>query len=186
MIPRRLHNGDKFTVLLTLWNQLIEHLHSLRPVAGRGMKVSSSPTGTIIEALYVPRGGSGFSAGASVGGSFIVELIAEENGEETSYSLAVGEGFANVNGKVFQIARQEDITIESGLLCLTVDIDTENGAIKDPEVKFAQFNEKNYPIAEITQDENGNWAIKQYPVAVAVFMLVKMCAFAKAASNGGK
>ncbi len=178
MIPRRLNKGEKFGSLLFLWNQLIDHLHSIRLVAGKGIKISKLPAGTVIEALPISHTGSSNVVNAPAGGSFVVSSTIDDNG---TVQLNVSAGFVSVNGKTFTMTEQQ-IDIKNGLLCISVKLDEKTGCFKDPILEYGMFDAWHFPIAVISEKEGGV-DIKQYPVTVATFMLTKMCVFAKAASN---
>lgn len=68
MLPRKLLKNDKFIVLYDLWNQLIDHLQSCRPVAGAGIRIQRLPAGTVFSA----------SAGSSGGGAAGVTAAGDE------------------------------------------------------------------------------------------------------------
>lgn len=51
MLPRKLLRGDKFVVLYDLWNELIDHLQSMRPVAGNGITLQRLSAGTVISTM---------------------------------------------------------------------------------------------------------------------------------------
>ncbi len=51
MLPRKLLRGDKFVVLYDLWNELIDHLQSMRPVAGNGITLQRLSAGTVISTV---------------------------------------------------------------------------------------------------------------------------------------
>ena len=51
MLPRKLIRGDKFVVLYDLWNELIDHLQSIRPVAGTGITLQRLSAGTVISTV---------------------------------------------------------------------------------------------------------------------------------------
>lgn len=175
MIPRKLYKGEKFGSLLNLWNQLIDHLAAMRLVAGKGVRISYTPGGVVVDALPVARGRSA-AIGSSIHGGFVVSL-AEETGK-----LDVTGGFVCVNGQTFVMKKQQ-IDIQSGLLCVKAVLDEKSGKFADPVLEYGEFDEWHYPVAEVSQNEN-SVEVLQYPVTVAMFMLVKTCVFAKAASNG--
>lgn len=175
MIPRKLYKGEKFGAVLTLWNQLIDYLLSIRLIAGKGIRLSHTPAGTVISALPdVARRTAGASGGAD--GCFVVSL-ADNTGK-----LDVSGGFVCVNGQTFVMEKQQ-VDIQSGLLCVKVALN-DSGMFADPALEYSQYDQWHYPVAKITVNENGECDILQYPVTVASFMLVRTCVFAQAARNG--
>ena len=179
MIPRRLNKGDKFGALLDLWNQLIDHLHSMRVVPGKGICISQRSSGIIISATTSSRGTTAFGS-SNAHGSFIVSQSEGNNGKTL---LEISAGFVCVNGKTFVVKKQQ-VVAQAGLLCVTIKMNSETGDFLDPVLEYGEFDAWHYPIAQITQSGNGIFDILQYPVTVATFILTKMCIFAKAASNG--
>ena len=78
--------------------------------------------------------------------------------------------------------KKQQIAPEDGLLCVKVELDEKTGNFQDPVLEYGEFDAWHYPVALIRKN-NDTYDIMQYPVTVATFMLTKMCAFAKAASN---
>ena len=174
MIPRKLYKGEKFGAVLLLWNQLMDYLLSIRLIAGKGIRISHTPAGTVISALSNAAGRSVRTSGG-INGCFIVSL-ADETGK-----LDVTGGFVCVNGQTFLMKKQQ-IDIQSGLLCVKVVLN-DAGNFADPVLEYGHYDQWHYPIAEVAVNDNGECDILQYPVTVASFMLVKTCVFAQAARN---
>lgn len=178
MIPRKLNKGEKFGSILNLWNQLIDHLTAMRLVSGKGIRLSHTSAGIIITAIPGARGRAVAETNTSHG-SFIVSM--QDPDDKGNVKLDVSEGFVCVNGKTFTMKKQQ-IAPEDGLLCVKVELDEKTGNFQDPVLEYGEFDAWHYPVALIRKN-NDTYDIMQYPVTVATFMLTKMCAFAKAASN---
>ena len=178
MIPRKLRKGEKFGSVLDLWNQLIDHLTAMRLVAGKGIRISHTPAGVVIAAIPGSHGRAAVET-ATAHGSFIVSM--QDPDDKGNVKLEVSEGFVCVNGKTFTMKKQQ-IAPEDGLLCVKVELDEKTGNFQDPVLEYGEFDAWHYPVALIRKN-NDTYDIMQYPVTVATFMLTKMCAFAKAASN---
>ncbi len=179
MIPRKLYKGEKFGVLLHLWNQLIDHLISMRLVAGKGIRLSQNTGGIVISALTGTHLRSAVQTASENSGSFVVEFFEEEDG---TVKLRVSGGFVCVNGQTFTLQSCK-LDLRTGLLCVKAEVDENSHRLKEPVLEFGTFDSFHYPVAEITQSD-GVYEIKQYPVTVASFMLTKTCVFAKAAQDG--
>lgn len=179
MIPRKLYKGEKFGVLLHLWNQLIDHLVSTRLVSGKGIRLSQNTGGIVISALSGTTGHSAVQNASKNSGSFIVEFFEEEDG---TIKLQVSEGFVCVNGQSFTLQSCK-LDLRTGLLCVKAEMDENTHRLKKPVLQFGAFDSFHYPVAEITHSD-GVYEIKQYPVTVASFMLTKTCVFAKVAQDG--
>lgn len=97
--------------------------------------------------------------------------------------LNISQGFANVNGRMFDIAATGiDIKeLEPGehYLCVEASV-PETGDIAPPGFAFHAVDPEHYPIAWVEKKQTGFVTIKQYPVSVATFMLVKKCLYAQA------
>lgn len=153
----------------SLWNNsLISELRRFELTAGKGIRIQKLTAGAIISATAT----SGANAAGADGGllsNFQVKF------DEEKKKLTVGAGFINCNGfcKRFDGA---EIVPENGLLCLTAEKD---GTDWKHGVKFADFDGYNFPLAEI-KVEDTDVLIKQYPVAVAVFTISKVCPLTRA------
>ena len=197
MIPRKLNRGDKFSALFDLWNTLIDYLYRIRAVPGPGILISKTAAGTLFGVQYQPRvgtsaGGSESAAPTVLHGSFLVTVPTVEavkDGEQTATEpappekLNISQGFANVNGRMFDIAATEiDVKeLESGehYLCVEASV-PDTGDICAPGFAFHKVDPEHFPIAVVVKDQEGFVLIKQYPVTVATFMLVKKCLYAQA------
>lgn len=179
MIPRKLRKGEKFGSVLDLWNQLIDHLTAMRLVAGKGIRISHTSAGVIIASNTGAVNRSTIETNTAHG-SFIVSMLDPD--DKGNVKLEVSEGFVCVNGKTFTMQKQQ-IAPEDGLLCVRIKLDEKTGAFQDPVLEYGEFDAWHYPIALIRKKDD-IYDIEQYPVTVATFMLTKMCAFAKAASDG--
>ena len=158
--------------LKRLWNEeLIPHLRRLELVAGRGIRIQKLTAGAIISVTTAP----GANAAGAEGGllsNFQVKFNEEKK------KLTVGSGFINCNGfcKKFDGA---EITPQNGVLCLTAE---KSGTEWKHGVKFADFDEYNFPLAEI-KVEDTDVQIVQYPVSVAVFTISKVCPLTRAGAK---
>lgn len=176
MLPRKLLKGDKFAVLYDLWNQLIDHLHETRPVAGTGIRIQRLPAGTVISAAGSSgRGGSGIAA-ADDEGPFAVTI---ENPDENSWMVKLHNtasesgiaGMLTIGSRRMQISDQE-WEPKNGVVILdiTYDDETEDYTVtfsleeQLPETK----DEKRYilRIAEISYNsDTESWTAAQiHPV----------------------
>ena len=129
MLPRKLLKNDKFIVLYDLWNQLIDHLHETRPVAGTGIRIQRLPAGTVISAAGSSgRGGSGIAA-ADDEGPFAVTI---ENPDENSWTVKLHNtasesgvaGMLTIGSRRKQIADQE-WPPKAGVVILDITYDDE-------------------------------------------------------------
>ena len=157
--------------LKTLWNhQLIPHLQTLNIIPGKGISVRKYPTGIIISATA--SGMAAYRGNIECPGSFSVSYDAEK------MSLNVGKGFINCNG-FCSVYDGGTIIPENGLLCLHA---SKNGTAWEYSLKFGSFTKDMFPVAEIELDGD-NIRIIQYPIAVAQFVISKVCPLAKAGAQ---
>lgn len=171
--------GANFMKLIMEWrdmwnNSVLDHLRSQELVAGRGIKLQRFTNGTVISATAQP-GGAPQPPNSEYTGMFAVKM---DEDSAAPPMLQVGPGYVNVNG-VFFSTPETTIKPQTGILCITSSIDSEKRKITDPVAEFASPDASHYPIAEIEDDENEGYIIRQYPVTVAVLLLAKMCPFAK-------
>jgi hypothetical protein len=155
-----------------LWNdELIPHLRRSEIAAGRGIRIQKLAAGTMISSTSSTSSAAAAAAGG-LNSNFEVQFDYEKK------KLTVGAGFINCNGfcKKFDCA---EITPQNGILCLSAEKDGTNWK---HGVKFADFDEYNFPIAEI-KVEDTDVQIKQYPVAVAVFIISKVCPLTRASAK---
>jgi len=177
MLPRKLLKGDKFIVLYDLWNQLIDHLQGIRPVAGTGIRIQRLPAGTIISAAGSSgKGGSSVAVDAGDEGPFavMVEPVAEEqeNPEQVvrlhnTASESGVAGMLTIGSWRKQIADQE-WPAKAGVVILDITYDDES---EDYTATFSleeqlpeTADEKRYilRIAEISYDsDTESWSAAQ-------------------------
>lgn len=160
--------------LKRLWNdELLPMLRSSELKAGRGIRIQKLAAGIVISSTATA------SATATSTSGLISNFMVIY--DEEKQKLKVGTGFVNCNGfcKKFEGA---EIVPENGLLCLTAEKD---GTDWKHSVKFAEFNEYNFPLAEIKVDGT-DVQIVQYPVGVAVFTISKVCPLTRAGSGVAK
>lgn len=174
MLSRITANGyfKSIKELKRLWNEeLIPHLRRLELIAGRGIRIQKMTAGTIISCTAAAAG-TATAAADSLLSNFQIKF------DEEKKKLTVGSGFVNCNGfcKKFDGA---EITPENGILCLTAKKD---GTDWKHNVAFAEFDEYNFPLAEIKVKDT-DVLIKQYPVAVVVFTISKVCPLARAGAK---
>ncbi|MDD5729409.1 MAG: hypothetical protein PHV59_12685 [Victivallales bacterium] len=112
----------------------------------------------------------GGSGGSDYNGQFKVSR-ADNN------TLSVSGGYLNRNGDFSKVEAKTEITPKTGKLCIYSTI--KDSKWTDPEYKIIEPAADAYPIAEITVDKENNVSIKQYPVTVAVILLVKVCPLTK-------
>ena len=172
MIPGKLTHGEKIHSIFAKWNSLIDYLSRSKPVAGPGIKISRTASGTVFSAA----GGSGTTAALpKIFGSFQVAVA--DGGK-----LSVGEGLVNINGQTLISAPKQigtaDLATGEHLLCVYADIVDGVGLI-EPEPLFHEFDAKHYPVAKIVKSEDGNIRVQQYPVTVATFIIAKPCVYAR-------
>ena len=91
--------------------------------------------------------------------------------------LDITGGWLNRNGEMVWIKPAEGINPKTGYLCLCTKPD-DKGAWSTPEFQVTAPAPEAYPVAEI-KIEGGSVSIVQYPVAVAVIILVKRCPIAE-------
>ena len=91
--------------------------------------------------------------------------------------LKVTGGWLNRNGEMLLVKSAEGIDPQTGYLCLCTEPDS-RGQWSEPEFKITEPAPAAYPVAEI-KVENGSVSIVQYPVAVAMILLVKQCPIAE-------
>ena len=172
MIPRKLLRGDKFSALYDLWNQLVDHLHEIRPVAGSGIKIQRLPAGMRISASVGGGGGGSSDVLLEARGPFAVTL--EENIETNTQTVKMhnsasdGEiaGLVTIGSSRFEIKNQEWAPA-AGIVFCDITCNAESGeyqvlfslAEKLPETT----DEKRYilRLAEVTYDKDQ----KTYSVA---------------------
>lgn len=88
MLPRKLIRGDKFVVLYDLWNELIDHLQSIRPVAGTGITLQRLSAGTVISTVRTSgKSAAGVSAGADDGPFAVTIENVNEGGDQTDWRV---------------------------------------------------------------------------------------------------
>lgn len=181
MLPRKLLRNDKFIVLYDLWNQLIDHLQSSRPVAGAGIKIQRLSAGTVFSASTGKSGG-GTGGVTELGnkGPFAVTIESADKGKENSNKVVKLHNSASKSGVAGmvtigswrkEIADQEwspqkgvvilDVTYNDGSEDYTATFSLEE---KLPDTK----DEKRYilRIAEISYDsDTKKWSAAQiHPV----------------------
>lgn len=177
MLPRKLLKGDKFAVLYDLWNQLIDHLQSSRPVPGAGIRIQRLPAGTIISAAR-SSGKSGSSVAVDTGdeGPFAVTVEPvdeeQENPEQVvrlhnTASESGVAGMLTIGSRRKQIADQE-WPPKAGVVILDITYDDES---EDYTVTFSleetlpeTKDEKRYilRIAEISyNNDTESWSAAQ-------------------------
>lgn len=114
-------------------------------------------------------------------GAFKVS-IETSNGKPAK--IKIGEGWVNVNGKIFHTA-ETSVGLNTGVLCVAASIGLD-AEIREPAFEFVrqrhQVDEKHYPIAVISGSDD-RYEVMQMPVSVAVFLLVAPCALAIAAQK---
>lgn len=172
MIPGKLTHGEKFSAIFGKWNALIDYLYRLRPVAGPGIKISRTASGTVFSA-------SGSTHNATVLSRMFCSFKVTPTADE---KLSISEGFANINGitKIVPASEIGTATLKAGehLLCVYTDISDQDGLLP-PAPMFHDYDEKHFPIAKIRKSEDGALTVQQYPVTVATFILTRKCIFAR-------
>ncbi len=172
MIPHKLTHGEKIHSIFAKWNSLIDYLYRSRPVAGPGVKISRTASGTV------------FSAASTTGATAVLPTIfgSFKVTVTDSSQLSVSEGFVNINGQTLIAASRKigtaDLAPGEHLLCVYADIVDGVGLI-EPELLFHEFDAKHYPVAKITKNTDGNIRVQQYPVTVATFIIAKPCIYAR-------
>lgn len=113
-------------------------------------------------------------------GSFRVSIETDDDGKPEK--IKIGEGWVNVNGKIFH-TEETSVGLNAGILCVTSSIGNDAG-IEEPTFEFVKQNidEKHYPIAIISGGDD-QYDVIQMPVTVAILLLVAPCALAKAAQK---
>lgn len=160
-------------------NEIIHWMWRNELVPGHGIRIDRKVNGIIVSADPPVGGRSGNGSSSVYTGAFEVTL---ETGEEKPPGLKIGKGFVNVNG-VFFATEETTLPPEEGTLCVTASVRESEWKITAPEFVFHDPDREHYPIAAISSKDDV-WQIRQYPVTVAVLLLVKTCIFAKAAQNG--
>lgn len=166
MIPRKLLRGDKFTALYDLWNQLVDHLHEIRPVAGAGIRIQRLPAGTQFSARSSGGGGGGGGAAEGDLGPFAVTLELNPESQKVMvkmFNSAAPEselaGIVTVGSTRFEAKKQEWEPKKGQLFCdVTCNAESEEYKVtfaleeKLPETK----DEKRFilRLAEITQNQD--------------------------------
>lgn len=119
-------------------------------------------------------------SGMDYQGSFRVSIETDDGGNPEK--IKIGEGWVNVNGKIFH-TEETSVGLNAGILCVTSSIGNDAG-IEEPTFEFVKQNidEKHYPIAIISGGDD-QYDVIQMPVTVAVLLLVAPCALAKAAQK---
>ena len=176
MLPRKLLRGDKFVVLYDLWNELIDHLQSMRPVAGNGITLQRLSAGTVISTVRTSgKSASGASAESDEGPFAVTIENVNEGGDQPEWRVKLHNtasesgvaGMVTIGSRRMQI---EDQVWEPkpGVVILDIvyDDDTEEYdvlfSLEDelPETT----DEKRYilRIAEISYDEDTEtWSAAQ-------------------------
>lgn len=176
MLPRKLIRGDKFVVLYDLWNELIDHLQSIRPVAGTGITLQRLSAGTVISTVRTSgKSAAGVSAGADDGPFAVTIENVNEGGDQTDWRVKLHNsasesgvaGMVTIGSRRMQI---EDQVWEPkpGVVILDIVYD---GDTEEYDVLFSledeipeTTDEKRYilRIAEISYDENSEtWSAAQ-------------------------
>lgn len=88
--------------------------------------------------------------------------------------LDVTGGFLLRNGEMLAVPAKTGITATTGYLCVASTVDDRGWS--DPELKIATPAPDAFPVAEIKVSGSAVTVI-QFPVAVAVIMLTKLCPF---------
>lgn len=100
MLPDKLHHGDSISRIFDLWNRLIDHLQENRLVSGRGVSITKTPCGQIINAS--PRSASVPAPAASSASDdphpFDVELVNSGSDDNPSYSVKIFDSTAPDSG----------------------------------------------------------------------------------------
>ncbi len=176
MLPRKLLKGDKFAVLYDLWNQLIDHLQGIRPVAGTGIRIQRLPAGTVISAARSSgKGGSGVTVEGDEGPFAVTIEDLNENSDQPHWTVRLHNtasdsgiaGMLTIGSRRMQISNQE-WTPKAGVVILDITYDdaaedyTATFSLEEklPETK----DEKRYilRIAEITYDKDTeSWSAAQ-------------------------
>lgn len=181
MLPRKLLKGDKFAVLYDLWNQLIDHLQSSRPVAGTGIRIQRLPAGTVFStARSSGKSGSSMTVDDGDEGPFAVTIEdLNENGNQPNWTVRLHNsasesgvaGMLTIGSRRMQISDQE-WQPKTGVVILDITYDDEaedyiaTFSLEEqlPETK----DEKRYilRIAEISYDgDTESWSAAQmHPV----------------------
>lgn len=113
-------------------------------------------------------------------GAFKVSIEMNDDGKPEK--IKIGEGWVNVNGKIFH-TEETSVGLNAGILCVTSSIGNDAG-IEEPTFEFVKqtIDEKHYPIAIISGGDD-QYDVIQMPVTVAILLLVAPCALAKAAQK---
>lgn len=176
MLPRKLLRGDKFVVLYDLWNELIDHLQSMRPVAGNGITLQRLSAGTVISTVRTSgKSAAGVSTESDEGPFAVTIENVNEGGDQPEWRVKLHNtasesgvaGMVTIGSRRMQI---EDQVWEPkpGVVILDIvyDDDTEEYdvlfSLEDelPETT----DEKRYilRIAEISYDEDTEtWSAAQ-------------------------
>ncbi len=134
MLPRKLLKGDKFAVLYDLWNQLIDHLQSSRPVAGTGIRIQRLPAGTVFStARSSGKSGSSMTVDDGDEGPFAVTIEdLNENGNQPNWTVRLHNsasesgvaGMLTIGSQRMQISDQE-WSPKNGVVILDITYDDE-------------------------------------------------------------
>ena len=176
MLPRKLIRGDKFVVLYDLWNELIDHLQSIRPVAGAGITLQRLSAGTVISTVRTSgKSAAGVSAGADDGPFAVTIENVNEGGDQTDWRVKLHNsasesgvaGMVTIGSRRMQIKDQVWVP-KNGVVILDIVYD---GDTEEYDVLFSledeipeTTDEKRYilRIAEISYDENSEtWSAAQ-------------------------
>ena len=176
MLPRKLLRGDKFVVLYDLWNELIDHLQSMRPVAGNGITLQRLSAGTVISTVRTSgKSAAGVSAGADDGPFAVTIENVNEGGDQTDWRVKLHNsasesgvaGMVTIGSRRMQIKDQVWVP-KNGVVILDIVYD---GDTEEYDVLFSledeipeTTDEKRYilRIAEISYDENSEtWSAAQ-------------------------
>lgn len=175
MIPRKLLRGDKFVALYDLWNQLIDHLHENRPVAGPGIRLQRMPAGLTISATARGGGTSGGGGSPSSGGPFAVTIENVGSGDQPEFIVMLQNtaSFSGIAGLVTIGSFREEVpdqqwTPKTGVVFCDITYDDESETylvLFGLEETLPQTeDEKRYleRIAEISYDaDTATWTAAQ-------------------------
>lgn len=87
MIPQKLKRGDRFALIFDRWNKLVDYLHEIRLVPGRGINIARLPSGIVISSSTAPSGRGGSVAADVARGPFGVTVEDDGDGVEPAWKV---------------------------------------------------------------------------------------------------
>ena len=166
MLPGRLEDGN-FISMIRKWSEmwngpLLDHLQSMRLIAGNGIRIQHYSNGTVIEAAAASGGGSAAVEPETEGGPFAVEIYNAGPDETPEWRVKLlnsdsrsGKAGLVTIGSYREMIEDLDWDAEPGMVYLDITYDPETeeyNVIFDLEDELPETGDEKRYILRIAED----------------------------------